>query len=69
MEAEKLLRNPEVFPSNEVLKSTLRDAIYDVLDSFVETIANKECEPPFEWRFYNDGKAWLDKVVHKKNLK
>ena len=66
MEIQMLLRNPEIFPSNEVLKDTLGEAIYKVLASFVSTITNEEYGLTVEWRFYNDGKAWLSKVVYKK---
>ncbi|MDR0748626.1 MAG: DUF3788 domain-containing protein [Tannerellaceae bacterium] len=61
-----LLKDPEVFPSNEVLKETLGDDIYKVLGSFVETIISEEYGLAPEWRFYNDGKAWLCKTVYKK---
>jgi hypothetical protein len=64
MEAQMLLRNPDVFPSNDVLQDTLGESIYEVLAYFLETITNEDLT--VEWRFYNDGKAWLSKVVHKK---
>lgn len=66
MEAQMLLRNPEIYPSDEVLKSTLGEPIYKILESFVSTITNDEYGLTVEWRFYNDGKAWLSKVVYKK---
>jgi hypothetical protein len=66
MEPQMLLKDPEVFPSNEVLKETLGDDIYKVLGSFVETIISEEYGLAPEWRFYNDGKAWLCKTVYKK---
>ena len=33
---------------------------------FLESITNEEYGLTVEWRFYNDGKAWLGKVQHKK---
>ena len=66
MEAQMLLRDPEVFPSDEVLKDALGDTGYKVLKSFTGTITNEEYGLITEWRFYNDGKAWLCKVQHKK---
>jgi len=66
MEPQMLLKDPEVFPSNEVLRETLGDDIYNVLESFIETITSEEYGLVPEWRFYNDGKAWLCKMVYKK---
>ncbi len=60
-----LLRDAEIFPSDRVLKDTLGD-VYDVLESFLATITNEAYLLSFEWRYYNDGKAWLCKVQHKK---
>jgi hypothetical protein len=66
MEAQMLLRNPEIYPSSEVLEETLGEPIYKVLESFVSTITSEDYGLTVEWRFYNDGKAWLSKVVYKK---
>ena len=65
MESQMALRNAEIFPSDKVLKDTLGD-VYDVLESFLATITNEAYLLSFEWRYYNDGKAWLCKVQHKK---
>ena len=65
MEAEMLLRDAEIFRSDKVLKDTLGD-VYDVLESFLATITNEAYLLSFEWRYYNDGKAWLGKAQHKK---
>ena len=59
------LRDAEIFPSDRVLKDTLGD-VYDVLESFLATITNEAYLLNIEWRYYNDGKAWLCKVQHKK---
>lgn len=66
MEPQMLLKDPGVFPSNDVLRETLGDSIYKVLESFIETITSEEYGLVPEWRFYNDGKAWLCKAVYKK---
>ncbi|SHE33565.1 DUF3788 family protein [Dysgonomonas macrotermitis] len=66
MEAQMLLRDSNIFPSNEVLKNVLGDTIYDVLEAFLRTITDEEYALTFEWRFYNDGKAWLCKVIYRK---
>ncbi|WP_298649458.1 DUF3788 family protein [uncultured Proteiniphilum sp.] len=64
MDAQMLLRDPEMFPSDKVLKNALGDTVYSVLGSFFGMITSEDLT--IEWRFYNDGKAWLGKVVHKK---
>ncbi len=61
-----LLKDSNVFPSNEVLRDTLGDTIYNVLETFLGTITDEEYALTPEWRFYNDGKAWLCKFVYKK---
>lgn len=66
MEAQMLLRDSNIFPSDEVLKDVLGDTIYDVLEAFLRTITGEEYALTFEWRFYNDGKAWLCKVIYRK---
>lgn len=66
MEVQMLLRDSNIYPSDDILKSVLGDTIYSVLESFLKIITNEEYGLTVEWRFYNDGKAWLCKVVHKK---
>lgn len=61
-----LLKDPELFPSDKVLKDALGDNVYSVLESFLTVITDTEYVLTVEWRFYNDGKAWLSKVVYKK---
>ncbi|SBW05822.1 DUF3788 family protein [uncultured Dysgonomonas sp.] len=66
MEPKMLLRDPDIFPSEEVLENVLGESIYHVLASFLETITDEEYALVIEWRFYNDGKAWFGKVLYKK---
>lgn len=66
MEPKMLLRNPEIFPTEDVLKKVLGDLVYNSLSLLIETVTSEEFCLTIEWRFYNDGKAWFGKVVHKK---
>ncbi len=66
MEAQMLLRNAEIYPSDDVLKDALGEVYGGVLNSFFKTITDDEYGLNIEWRYYNDGKAWLGKVLHKK---
>jgi len=61
----QLLREQEVFPSEEVLKSVLGQ-VYDVLAELKTRLTQDEFGLTFEWNYYNDGKSWLCKVCHKK---
>lgn len=59
------LRDPLVFPSDEVIKDTVKDS-YAAYKQF--TAALKEKLPDIEiiWKYYNDGKNWLGKAERKK---
>lgn len=61
----QLLRDKNVFPTPEVLQSALGKR-YTVLEELLNTITGEEYGLTVEWRFYNDGKAWLGKAVYKK---
>jgi len=61
----QLLRDPEVFPSKEVLENALGNT-YPVFESFMDSITNSEYGLIPEWNYYKDGKAWLCKVCFKK---
>ncbi|HBT75762.1 MAG TPA: hypothetical protein DEB39_02290 [Planctomycetaceae bacterium] len=60
-----LLNDPDVFPSPEVLAKTLGKS-YTVFEELIGEITGDEVGLTVEWRFYNDGKAWLGKVCYKK---
>lgn len=64
MEGKMLLRDPEQFPSNKVLKKVLGATVYSVMELFMETITEEDLT--VEWRYYNDGKSWLGKVIYRK---
>jgi len=61
----QLLRQPEIFPSSEVLKEALGEA-YNVLEDLEKLLTQEEFALTFNWHYYNDGKSWLCKVSHKK---
>ena len=65
MEAQMLLRDADIFPSDKILEDALGEG-FNVLVSFLEAVTNKEYSLIIEWRYYNDGKAWLGKAVYKK---
>ncbi|NDV47097.1 DUF3788 family protein [Paludibacter sp. 221] len=60
----QLLREPTIEPTDNVLKDALGTAVFDVYKDLLSITA--ELVLTTEWRYYNDGKAWLCKVVHKK---
>ena len=61
----QLLREQEVFPSKEVLKSLL-GKVFDVLEAFETRLTQDDFALTFDWHYYKDGKSWLCKVSHKK---
>lgn len=65
METQMLLRNANIYPTDEVLEDVLGE-IYRVLEMFLKTITSEAYGLTIEWRYYNDGKAWLGKIQHKK---
>jgi hypothetical protein len=61
----KLLRDQQVFPTREVLENALGKS-YPAFDGLTEILTGDPYGLTTEWRYYNDGKAWLNKVCHKK---
>jgi hypothetical protein len=60
-----LLNDKSQYPDDAVLTKCLGKA-KPAWDAFAAGIAAAFGEGALEWRYYNDGKAWLCKVVHKK---
>ena len=61
----QLLREPEIFPSKEVLKDILGD-VFDVLNELETILIQDKFALTFNWHYYKDGKSWLCKVCYKK---
>ena len=59
----QLLRDPDTYPSDEVLASALGKS-YTAYEVFAKKLPDYGIG--LEWRYYNDGKAWLGKCCHKK---
>jgi len=62
---KQLLREPEIFPSKDVLKDNLGD-VYEVFEELETLLTQDEFALTLEWNYYKDGKSWLCKVAHKK---
>ncbi|MDR0468767.1 MAG: DUF3788 domain-containing protein [Peptococcaceae bacterium] len=62
MNEEQLLRDPSIEPTSEVMASALgaANAAYVI---FVEGLESHDVQ--VDWRYYNDGKAWLGKGLYK----
>lgn len=60
-----LLKDKQVFPDDEVLKTSLGDS-YTAYCELIKTVTADEFGLSPQWNYYNDGKAWLCKVVYKK---
>lgn len=61
----QLLREPDIFPSEGILKQQLGE-IYPAYESFMKTVIGTEYGLTGEWNYYKDGKSWLCKIIHKK---
>ena len=61
----QLLREPEIFPSKEVLQVALGET-YSVFEELENLLAQDEFNLSFEWHYYKDSKSWLCKVCNKK---
>jgi len=62
MEEKQLLRDANIKPTSEVIAECLDFANNAYID-FMEKLKNHRIE--FNWRYYNDGKAWLGKGCYK----
>jgi len=58
-----MLKDPEFFPDDKVLAQALGKN-YSVYKTFIEKLPDFGIET--QWRYYNDGKAWLAKNIYKK---
>lgn len=62
MNGQQLLRDPDIEPVSEVIAAALGLAN----SAYVKFIAGLACHDiQVEWRYYNDGKAWLGKALYK----
>lgn len=59
------LRDPLVPPTDKILEDILGES-YPVFSEMIVIITAPSVGLVHEWRYYNDGKAWLCKVVFKK---
>lgn len=58
---EQLLRNPDLVPSGDVIANALGEAN----NAYIKFINELESHDIYlEWRYYNDGKAWLAKGLY-----
>jgi hypothetical protein len=59
------LNDPEVYPEEAVLADLLGSS-FPVFQRCMTKISGEPLMLSPEWRYYNDGHAWLCKVIHKK---
>ena len=59
-----VLNNPELIPDESILKEVLTEKSYILYVKLLKIITSEnESKFSAEWRYYNDGKSWLCKVV------
>ena len=59
---QQLLRNPDTEPSNEIIAKALGET-NNAYIKFINELVSHDIQ--LEWRYYNDGKAWLAKGLCK----
>ena len=62
----QLLKDPDVIPSEDVLKNVLGNSVHVVYESYISSIMSTGYGLTYEWKYYNDGKSWLCKISNKK---
>ena len=62
-EGLQLLRDPEIQPTDEIIAKGLGEA-YKVYTKFIKGLEQYGISL-MDWRYYNDGKAWLSKGEYK----
>jgi hypothetical protein len=60
-----LLNDEQVYPNDEVLAKHLGKA-KPAWDAFAAAMVDAFGQGALQWRFYNDGKAWFCRLMHKK---
>lgn len=63
MQGQQLLRDPNVNPSNEIIADGLGVANNTYI-KFIDVLEHNDITL-MDWRYYNDGKAWLSKGEYK----
>jgi hypothetical protein len=63
---DMLLRDPEIYPADEVVENIVPNEVFTVYKKVYEIITSEEAGLTPEWNYYKDGKAWLCKVIYKK---
>ena len=59
----KLFTNPQIKPESRILEKALGKK-YVVFMEFEKKLSEQNLI--IEWRYYNDGKSWLGKILYKK---
>ena len=59
---QQLLRKPDIQPISDTISEALGEA-YKAYVKFVGELETKDIQ--IDWRYYNDGKAWLAKGLYK----
>ncbi len=60
-----LLTDPNLLPDKKVLEKALGSS-YKAYEELMNLISAPDYSLEPKWRYYNDGKAWFCKVIHKK---
>jgi len=65
MKEKPVLNNKDVYPDNRIIHEVLKDN-FVLYEELINSLTKTPHDLNYEWRFYNDGKSWLCKLLHKK---
>jgi hypothetical protein len=61
----QILKDPQQIPGDELFREILSEQLHGAYVEMLKIFSDLGFTP--EWRYYNDGKAWLWKISFKKN--
>ena len=61
--SQQLLHDPEISPSDAVLKNEFGNSLFEVYQALLQNISTLGLQ--IEWQYYRDGKGWLCKITRK----
>jgi hypothetical protein len=65
MKEKPVLNNKDEYPDNRIIRKVLKDN-FILYEELINSLTTTPHDLNYEWRYYNDGKSWLCKVLNKK---
>ena len=65
MKEKPVLNNKDEYPDNRIIHKVLKDN-FVLYEELINSLTKTPYDLGYEWRYYNDGKSWLCKILDKK---